>query len=73
MDDGTVYKEYTEDASFVRDSRDHPPPSFRVGCDLVARYFLTLYSASILDCLGNHQPEPRHLSPQSDLDLIFGV
>jgi hypothetical protein len=42
MDDGTVRKEYAEDAPFVGCRRDRPPPSFHVGRDVYARYFLVV-------------------------------
>jgi hypothetical protein len=39
-----VREEYAEDAPFVERRRDHPPPSFRVGRDVYARYFLVVRS-----------------------------
>jgi hypothetical protein len=42
MDDGTVCEEYAKDALFVGRTRDRPPPSFRVGRDIYARYFLVV-------------------------------
>jgi hypothetical protein len=44
MDDGTVRKEYAEDAPFVGRRRDRPPPSFHVGRDVYAGYFLAVRS-----------------------------
>ena len=44
MDDGRVRKEYAEDALFVGYRHDCPPPSFRVGRDVYARYFLAVQS-----------------------------
>jgi hypothetical protein len=44
MDDGTVREEYAEDAPFVGRRRDRPPPSFRVGRDVYAGYFLAVRS-----------------------------
>ena len=44
MDDGTVHAEYTKDALFVERRRNHPPPSFRVGHDVYAGYFLAVQS-----------------------------
>ena len=42
MDDGTVRKEYAEDAPFVERRRDRPLPSFHVGHDIYAGYFLAV-------------------------------
>jgi hypothetical protein len=45
MDDGTVRKEYAEDAPFVGRRRDRPPPSFCVSRDVYDGYFLAVRSA----------------------------
>jgi hypothetical protein len=42
MDDGTIREEYAEDAPFVGRRRDRPAPSFRVGQDVYARYFIAV-------------------------------
>jgi hypothetical protein len=42
MDDGTICEEYAEDAPFVGQRRDRLPPSFRVGRDVFAGYFLAV-------------------------------
>jgi hypothetical protein len=42
MDDGTVRKEYAKDAPFVGRRCDRPPPSFCVGHDVYAGYFLAV-------------------------------
>jgi hypothetical protein len=44
MDDGTVREEYAEDAPFVGRRHDRPAPSFRVGRDVYAGYFITVCS-----------------------------
>jgi hypothetical protein len=46
MDDDTVHEEYVEDALFVGRRRDRPAPSFRVGRDIYARYFIAVRSAN---------------------------
>ena len=51
MDDGTVYEEYAKDAPFVGQRHDCPPPSFCVGYDVYARYFLSVRSTN-----GNLRP-----------------
>jgi hypothetical protein len=45
LDDGTVREEYAEDTPFVGRRRDHPLPSFCVGRDVYAEYFLAIRSA----------------------------
>ncbi len=42
LDDGTLHEEFGEDAPFVGHRRDHPAPSFRVGCDVYVDYFVTV-------------------------------
>jgi hypothetical protein len=42
MDDSTVREEYAEDAPFVGRRRDRPAPSFRVGRDVYAGYFIAV-------------------------------
>ena len=46
MDDDTIHEEYVEDAPFVGQRRDCPPPSICIGCDVFARYFLVVRSAN---------------------------
>jgi hypothetical protein len=45
MDDSTVREEYAEDASFMGRRRNRPAPSFHVGRDVYARYFIAVRSA----------------------------
>jgi hypothetical protein len=42
MDKGTICEECVEDAPFVKQRRDRSPPSFHVGHDVFARYFLAV-------------------------------
>jgi hypothetical protein len=44
MDDGIVREEYAEDAPFVGRRRDRPVPSFRIGRDVYAGYFIAVRS-----------------------------
>jgi hypothetical protein len=44
MDDGTICEEYTEDAPFLGRRRDRPAPSFQVGRDVYAGYFIIVCS-----------------------------
>jgi hypothetical protein len=67
MDDGTVREEYAEDAPFVGRRRDRPPPSFRVGRDVYAGYFLAVQSADgdlrpfwVARVVNNPNPDPGH-------------
>lgn len=67
MDDGTVCEEYAEDAPFVGRRRDRPPPSFCVGRDVYARYFLAVRSTDgdlrpfwVARAVSNPNPDPGH-------------
>jgi hypothetical protein len=67
MDDGTIREEYTKDAPFVGRRHDRPPPSFRVGRDVFARYFLVVRPALgdlrpfwVAQAVSN--PNPGHLN-----------
>jgi hypothetical protein len=67
MDDGIVLEEYTEDAPFVGHRRDCPPPSFRVGRDVYAGYFLAVQSTNanlrpfwVARAVSNPNPDPGH-------------
>jgi hypothetical protein len=42
IDDGTTHEEYAEDAPFVGCRRDRPAPSFHVGRDVFAGYFIVV-------------------------------
>jgi hypothetical protein len=42
MDNGELQEEFGVDAPFVGWRRDRPAPSFRVGRDLYAGYFIVL-------------------------------
>ena len=41
-EEGDVRKEYSDDDHFIGHRCDRPPPSFRIGCDLYAGYFVAL-------------------------------
>jgi hypothetical protein len=76
MDDGTVHEEYAEDAPFVGRRRDCPAPSFRIGRDVYAGYFIAVRSADgrfapILGCSSSYEPKPRSWSPQPDSDSVL--
>jgi hypothetical protein len=65
MDDGTVREEYAEDAPFVGRRCDRPLPSFRVGHDVYAGYFLTVRSVDgdlhpfwVARAVSNPNPDP---------------
>jgi hypothetical protein len=67
MDDGTVREEYAEDAPFVGRRRDRPAPSFRVGRDVYAGYFIAVHSADgdlrpfwVARVVTNPSPDPGH-------------
>jgi hypothetical protein len=67
MDDGIVREEYAEDAPFVGRRRDRPPPSFRVGPDVYAGYFLAVRSTDgdlrpfwVARAISNPNPDPGH-------------
>jgi hypothetical protein len=46
MDDGTVREEYVEDAPFVGRRCIRPAPSFRIGRDVYAGYFIAVCSVN---------------------------
>jgi hypothetical protein len=67
MDDGTVREEYAEDAPSVGRRRDRPLPSFRVGRDVYAGYFLVVRSTDgnlrpfwVACAVSNPNPDPGH-------------
>jgi hypothetical protein len=67
MDDGTIHEEYAEDAPFVGCRCDRPAPSFRVGQDVYARYFIAVRSADgdlrpfwVAQAVTNPSPDPSH-------------
>jgi hypothetical protein len=67
MDDGTVREEYAEDAPFVECRRDHSAPSFCIGRDASAGYFIAMHSADgnlrpfwIARAVTNPSPDPSH-------------
>jgi hypothetical protein len=67
MNDGTMREEYAEDALFVGRRRERPPPSFRVGRDVYAGYFLVVRSTDgdlcpfwVARAVSNPNPDPGH-------------
>jgi hypothetical protein len=46
MDDDTGWKEYAGDVPFVERRCNRPAPSFCIGCNVFARYFLTVRSTN---------------------------
>jgi hypothetical protein len=67
MDDGTMCEEYAKDAPFVGRRHDRPPPSFRVGRDVYAGYFLAMRSTDgdlrpfeVARAVNNPNPDPGH-------------
>ena len=69
MDDGTIREEYTEDASFVGRRHDYPPPSFCIGHNVFARYFLIVHLPDgnvrpfwVARVVSNLNPDPGHLN-----------
>ena len=68
--DGTLREEYAEDAPFVGRRRDRPPPSFRVGRDVYAGYFIVVRPADDDDgkpfwlgrAITNPNPDPGHVN-----------
>jgi hypothetical protein len=67
MNDGTMREEYAEDALFVGRRRERPPPSFRVGRDVYAGYFLVVRSTDgdlcpfwVAHAVSNPNPDPGH-------------
>jgi hypothetical protein len=69
MDDGTVCEEYAEDAPFMGRRHDHPAPSFRVGQDVYAGYFIAVRSTDgdlrpfwVARAVTNPSPDPGHAS-----------
>jgi hypothetical protein len=66
-DNGTMREEYAEDARFMGRRRNRPPPSFRVGHDVYARYFLAVCPADgdlrlfwVARAVTNPNPDPAH-------------
>jgi hypothetical protein len=69
MDDGIIREEYAEDAPFVGRRRDCPPPSFCIGRDDFARYFLAVRPADgdlrpfwVARAVSNPNLNPGHLN-----------
>jgi hypothetical protein len=69
MDDGTILEEYVEDEPFVERRCDCPLPSFRVGRDLFAGYFLIVRPVDgdlrlfwLARAVSNLNPDPNHLN-----------
>ena len=69
LDDGTIREEFAEDAPFVGRRRDRPAPSFRVGRDVYAGYFLAVRPADddlrpfwLAKALTNPSPDPGHVN-----------
>jgi hypothetical protein len=67
MDDSTIREEYVEDAPFVGRRRDCLIPSFHVGRDVYAGYFIAVRSADgdlrpfwIARVVINPSPDPGH-------------
>jgi hypothetical protein len=67
MDDGIVREEYAKDAPFVGRRRDCPAPSFCVGQDVYAGYFIAVRSADgnlrpfwVARAVTNPSPNPGH-------------
>ena len=68
-DDGTLREEYAEDLPFVGHRRDRPPPSFRVGRDVYAGYFIVVRPVDddskpfwLARALTNPNPDPGHIN-----------
>lgn len=66
--DGTLREEYAEDPPFVGRRRDRPRPSFRVGRDVYAGYFVAVRPADddpkpfwLARAITNPNPDPGHL------------
>jgi hypothetical protein len=69
LDDGTMREEFAEDAPFVGRRRDRPRPSFRVGRDVYAGYFVAVRPADgdlrpfwLARALTNPNPDPGHVN-----------
>ena len=69
LNDETLREEFAEDAPFVGRKRDRPLPSFRVGRDVFATYFLVVRPADgdvrpfwLARALTNPSPDPLHLN-----------
>jgi hypothetical protein len=69
MDNGRIREEYAEDAPFVGRRRDCPPPSFCIGRDDFARYFLAVRPADgdlrpfwVARAVSNPNLNPGHLN-----------
>jgi hypothetical protein len=67
MDDDIVREEYAEDAPFVGRRRDRPTPSFHVGRDMYAGYFIAVRSVDgdlrpfwVARAITNLSPDPGH-------------
>lgn len=67
-EDGTVREEFAEDAPFVGRRRDRPRPSFRVGRDVFAGYFVVVRPAGddpkpfwLARAVTNPNPDPGHV------------
>jgi hypothetical protein len=67
MDDSTVREEYAEDAPFVGHRCDRPAPSFHVGRDVYAGYFIAVRYADgdlrpfwVARAVTNLSPNPGH-------------
>ena len=69
MQDGTIREEFGEDAPFVGHRRDRPLPSFRMGRDVFATYFVAVRPADgdlrpfwLARALSNPSPDPAHMN-----------
>ena len=69
LDDGTVPEEFAEDAPFVGRRHDRPQPSFRVGRDVFASYFIVVRPADedprpfwLARELTSPNPDPGHIN-----------
>jgi hypothetical protein len=67
MDDDIVREEYAEDAPFVGRRCDCPAPSFRIGRDVYAGYFIAVRSMDgdlrpfwVARAVMNPSPDPGH-------------
>jgi hypothetical protein len=66
-DNDTMREEFVEDAPFVGKRSNHPALSFRVGRDVLARYFLAvrptdgdLHLSWVAQAITNPSPDPAH-------------
>ena len=69
LDDGMVREEFAEDVPFVGRRRDRPQPSFRVGRDVFASYFVVVRPANgdlrpfwLARALTNPTQDPGHIN-----------